>query len=434
MIREVHGVFDEDLPVLSDTVSPPVVRGAAPLAAAAGEGVSVDQMIAALAGPFADDAAMLAAAFDTAVLAFLSARRDLGLALQHDVLTSCRVFRVAGGRPDRGRARLRLLAFAAPGDLQMNMPIEFITEHLDVRLDILFVAPDQPLPPVVPDHDLAICVISDSDPDALMRLAPLLARWPRPVLNHPGRLADGRIEDLTRDGIARLFASEQGITAPATVCRTRDEILAALDGASTMAEMLPQGGWPVLVRPVGSHAGRLLERLHGADELLVYVRSLPAERFYLSRFIDYRDADGLYRKRRVALIQGEPFLCHMAISSHWMIHYLNAGMTESPTKRADEAAAMAEFDHGFARRHRRAFATLTARLGLDYVILDCAEAPDGSLLLFEVEMAAIIHLLDPVAMFPYKLPQMQRVFAAFDTMLRRAAGWPPAETVRRQAG
>ncbi len=419
-------MFDEDLPLLSDTLSPPLISGAAPFAAAIAAGATIEQLLGELSGPFDTVAAMLAAAFDTSVLAFLSARRDLGMALQHDVLTNCQLFRVRGGAHVEGGSRLRVLAIAAPGDLQMNMPIEFITENLDVRLDLLIVTPGQGIPAEIPDHDVAICIISDSDPDALMRLVPLLARWPRPVLNNPGHVAGGRIEDLTRDGIARLFETATDITAPATVCRTRDEVAAYLDEAGPITDLLPGGAWPLLVRPVGSHAGRLLELLGGADELSIYLHSLSHERFYLSRFVDYRDPDGLYRKRRVALIEGEAFLCHMAVSDHWMLHYVNAGMFESDVKRADEAAAMAEFDAGFGLRHRAAFASLTARLGLDYVILDCAEAPDGRLLLFEVEMAAIVHLLDPVDLFPYKEPQMRRVFAAFDAMLRRAAALVPA--------
>ena len=416
-------MFDESLPSLSATLAPPVIQGAAPLAEQVAEGVTVGCILARLSGPFADDDTMLAAAFDTSVLSFLSNRCDLGLALQRDVLASCALFRVAGGpgAEPSSAPQLRLLALAAPGDLQMNMPIEFITRHLNVRLDVLYMLPHQALPAVIPDHDVAICIISDSDPDALMRLVPLLARWPRPVLNDPGRVAGGRIEDLTRDGIARLFADAPDIMAPPTVWRSRGEIADFLASGAGIEALLPGGTWPLLVRPVGSHAGHLLERLDTPEELAVYLAALGAERFYLSAFVDYRDADGFYRKHRIALIGGAPFLCHMAVSDHWMIHYLNAGMADSDAKRADEAAAMANFDAGFVVQHQDAIAALQQRLGLDYVILDCAQAPDGRLLLFEVEMAAIIHLLDPVDRFAYKQPQMRRVFAAFDGLLHRAA-------------
>jgi hypothetical protein len=322
----------------------------------------------------------------------------------------------AGSRP------LRLLAFAAPGDLQMNMPIEFIVYHLNIRLDVLYVVPGRPLPAFVPDHDVAICVISDSDPDALMRLIPLLARWPRPVLNDPGRVAEGRIEDLTRDGIARLFADRLDIHVPRTVARSRQELTDFIACRERLSSIIPDIGWPLLVRPVGSHAGHLLERIDEEGELHAYLGSITSERFYISAFVDYRDPDGFYRKRRVAIIQGQPYLCHMGVSEHWMIHYLNAGMAESAAKRVDEERAMLEFEGGFARRHREAFAIVHERLGLDYVIVDCAEGPDGRLLLFEVEMAAIIHLLDIDPVFGYKRPQMRRIFDAFGSMIEQAAG------------
>jgi hypothetical protein len=46
------------------------------------------------------------------------------------------------------------------------------------------------------------------------------------------------------------------------------------------------------------------------------------------------------------------------------------------------------------------------------------------LLVFGVDVAAIIHLMDPPDVFPYKPAQMRRVFNAFDRMLRRRAGRP----------
>ena len=111
----------------------------------------------------------------------------------------------------------------------------------------------------------------------------------------------------------------------------------------------------------------------------------------------------------------------MAASSHWMVHYLNAGMAESAAKRAEEAAAMASFDTGFAHRHAQGLRALHDRLGLNYFAVDCAELPDGSLLIFEADVAMVIHDLDPEDLYPYKKPQMRKVFDAFEGFLRAAA-------------
>ncbi len=137
----------------------------------------------------------------------------------------------------------------------------------------------------------------------------------------------------------------------------------------------------------------------------------------ISRFVDYRAGDGRFRKYRIALINGRPFACHMAISDHWIIHYLNAGMTESEEKRAEEERFMTEFDAVFARRHEQALAAITERVGLDYVGIDCAETLDGQLLIFEIDNAMVVHAMDPVDLFPYKQPQMKKVFGAFRRML-----------------
>ena len=83
---------------------------------------------------------------------------------------------------------------------------------------------------------------------------------------------------------------------------------------------------------------------------------------------------------------------------------------------------MADFDTGFAVRHQRAFAAICSTIGLDYFSVDCAEAPDGSLLVFEADVAAIIHSMDDPAIYPYKPATMQRCYDGFAAMLKRRAG------------
>ena len=83
---------------------------------------------------------------------------------------------------------------------------------------------------------------------------------------------------------------------------------------------------------------------------------------------------------------------------------------------------MEGFDADFAVRHADAFSALHRRIGLDYFGIDCAELPDGRLLLFEADVAMIVHDLDPEELFPYKKPAMHRLFAAFQAELARTAG------------
>jgi hypothetical protein len=421
---------NEDIPALSDTLTPPTVHGTAELSGRAYAGTSPDTMLGWIgpsarsptAAPAAPGAGQL---FDASIIHQLGFRRTEGLCLQARALAQSRLFRVLG--KDIPGPALRVLAIYAPGDLMVNTPLDFITNELNVRLDLLFVCPDQPLPDTVPDHDVAVFCVSEADPPQLRRLRHLFANWPRPALNDPAFLSG-----LARDTLARSLATVPEIRGPTAVAVSRTELNEYLNGCGVIDGF---GGrdnlFPCLIRPSHSHAGAGLERLGAHADLSAYLKLSLEDSFFVTEFEDYANADGLYRKWRVAFIDRQPFLCHMAVSSHWMIHYLNAGMTESAAKRAMEQEAMATFDTGFARRHAAAFAALHQQLGFDYYSIDCSETRDGRLLVFEADTAAVIHLMDPPDLFPYKPPQMRRVFDAFGAMLHRRARlpWPvmPAE-------
>ena len=117
-----------------------------------------------------------------------------------------------------------------------------------------------------------------------------------------------------------------------------------------------------------------------------------------------------------------PFACHTAISSNWMVHSFDADMAISPSKQDEEAQFMKEFHTGFAEKHKAGLRSIYRLLGLDFIVLDCAETPDGSLPIFEVDTTAIVHALDDPELYPYKKPEMLKVFSAFRKMLVARAG------------
>ena len=81
---------------------------------------------------------------------------------------------------------------------------------------------------------------------------------------------------------------------------------------------------------------------------------------------------------------------------------------------------MRDFDIDFAIRHAPAFNALARKFGLDYFVIDCAEMPDGRLLLFEAQVAMIVHAMDTTGIFSYKQPTMQKLFTAFPIGARTA--------------
>lgn len=351
---------------------------------------------------------------DLAVILQFKQNRELALQVQGEALKLQKVYQLPFNGEQVG---LRVLALVAPGDLMSNTPIEVLLEGTDVLLNLLYVAPDLPFPAELPEHDLVFVAIGESDHNRLILefVASFIQQWPRPVLNAPDK-----IEALSRNAASALLGDAPGLVMPSTA-RIEKQTLAQLASAELrMTAVIADGDFPVIVRPVDSHAGQGLMKIDSAGDIDAYLQNRTEDEFYISRFVDYSGADGLFRKYRIVLIGGRPYVCHMALSRHWMVHYLNAEMTDKPENRAEEARFMANFDEDFARRHAAAFQAIYERAGLDYLGIDCGETADGALLIFEIDSNMIVHAMDPVDMFPYKQPQMHKVFSAFRAMLVNA--------------
>jgi hypothetical protein len=352
---------------------------------------------------------------DLSLIAQLLGDKPAGLAIQHEVLRSHQLFRspCAATKP-----RLRVLALAAATDMGSNTPIEFLLDDSDVELTTLYVTPEIELRASLPDHDIAIVIASDSEDcrDALRKIDRAASRWPRPLLNPP-RL----VSNLDRDKLHRVLDGIAGVEIPATRAVTREQLSQLPPPADAFHDIAADLAFPLIVRPRGSHAGAGLAKLDDHDAIKCYLDARPEPEFFVARFIDYSSDDDLFRKYRIVFIDGWPYACHMAIADRWDIWYLNAGMSVDTTKRIEEEIFMQTFDIGFARRHAVALTGIADRIGLDYFTVDCAETKSGSLLIFEADNTAIVHDMYPPDVFPYKAPQMRKVFNAFAAMLDRRA-------------
>ncbi len=372
------------------------------------------------------DATDANALLDLSIVLQLAGHRDLGLAVQKQALALSRVFRLP---PKSGDSTLSVLVVLNEGDLSENNVVELLLEAADVTLDLCYFASGDALRAVCDDgrHDVVFVAMSqyERNREVLARVGRALDDVAIPVLNDPRR-----IDGLSRDRIEAVLGRSDRFVVPATTRATRDDLRRAASGRDDAT--LLGFALPVLVRPIDSHKGIGLAKLDDAAALAAYLDERGETAFYVCPFIDYRSADGAFRKYRVVLIDGVPFLCHLAISSHWMVHYLSAGMVDSDDKRREEAACMASFASTFAVRHAEAFTHIATALGLDYVGLDCGELPDGRLIVFEADSSMTVHAMDPVAAFGYKQPNMRRLFDAFEALLhsRCVGSFTPAPTMR----
>lgn len=311
------------------------------------------------------------------------------------------------------KARLRVLMIKTPGDLMANTPLECILENQPVDLDVVYVTRQHLLPDTLPEHDLVFVAIAEAEAHVplLTELDRQLQDHPRPVLNRPAA-----IPALARDHASKLLSSIPNLYMPRVdACDRQDLALRRRQDAHPL---------PWIIRPQGSHAGQGLARIDSQQGLDDYLETHQGNRFFVAPYIDYADQDGLFRKYRIVMTDGQAWPCHMGISGHWMVHYPYPEMQQHPDRRVEEAAFMRGFREGFDQRHGSAMRAMQRCLGLDYLGFDCAEMPDGRLLVFELSNALVIHDMDRPDLFPYKHRNMQEVFAGVATMLLRHAIHP----------
>jgi len=389
--------------------------GFAHLTRQAFEGVDLHPLREHLLARIAEGTAQAGEGLDLSLIAQLMGEKEAGLVIQSEVLSFHQLFRTPAAAPKPG---LRVLALAADIDMGGNTPIEFLLEGSDIELLTLYVTKATGLPETLPEHDVAIVVASDSEEcrEALALIEKAAPNWPRPLLNRPELIGN-----LDRDKLFRLLAGIPGLDIPVTAHATRAQLSALAEGRIACAEITDDLYFPMIARPRGTHAGVGLAKLDDAAALAAYLAERQEQDFFVARFVNYASPDGLYRKIRLTMVDGKPYACHMAIADRWDIWYLNAYMAFSEEKRAEEAIFMKDFDHGFAARHRHALDEMSRRVGLDYFIVDCAENQNGELLVFEADNTAVVHNMDSPVVFPYKPPQMRKIFAAFTAMLSRHA-------------
>ena len=390
--------------------------GFANLTTMAFQGTDLRPLRDELMAKVADGTASAGDGLDLSLIAQLLGDKQTGLSIQAEVVAFHRLFRspCATQTP-----KLRVLALAAAIDMGGNTPIEFLLQESGIELLTLYVVPGIDMPFPLPAHDVAIVIASDSEEcrDALRMIDEILPTCQRPMLNPPRLVCN-----LDRDKLHHLLSGIEGLDMPATLCVTRAQLSEVATSDLSHSEFAAELQFPSIVRPRGSHAGVGLAKLEDAAAISRYLKARPEQEFFVSRFVDYASEDGLFRKYRLVFVEGRPYACHMAIAGQWDIWYLNARMSDSAAKRLEEETFMRTFDIGFANRHATALTGMVERIGLDYFTVDCAENKGGDLLIFEADNTAVVHNMDSPELFPYKPPQMRKIFDAFAAMLCARAG------------
>jgi len=379
------------------SVTEPAAQGRA--LAAAGR---LDEALLVLTAAVAarpDDVDLHLAIYETAQLA----RRD-ELALRHQREAIARA--PVQSAPASVREDYALLVPTMPGLWVSNTPVELLFDQSRVTIHRWYVDPDGDVPPL-PHYDAVFTAIGESAAALpyLHATERFLADRSAPVVNRPAQIAR-----LGRTALAATFAGARRCRVPAAKLVSR----AAYEAAAPAEAHV--------VRPRDTHGGNGLTLVASDQERRAFLAAFGAEELYVAPFIDYRSADGYFRKYRIVFVGGEPYPFHLAISPRWMVHYYNAPMDEHAWMRDEEHRFLARMEDVFSGDLHEALREAAALLPLDYVGIDCAIDREGKLLIFEADSAIIVHLLDDPALYGYKARYVPRILSALDALVRRTLG------------
>jgi hypothetical protein len=261
----------------------------------------------------------------------------------------------------------------------------------------------------LPRHVLVVNLIGDADAcgPALDCAQHLLAHTQAPVINTPARVrVTGRAEN------ARRLRHIPGVIAP---------FIESV--ASRALRERPDLRYPVLLRRPGFHTGRHFSYVEDRERLMQSVDELAADELLLIQYLDARGPDGMARKYRVMFVDGDLFPLHLAISSHWKVHYFSADMAENVSFRHEEERFLNDMPSVLGPKAMRALQDVCVTLGLEYAGIDFALSADGSILLFEANATMVVFPPNPDPVWDYRRQAIDTVLnAATNMLLKRARG------------
>jgi tetratricopeptide (TPR) repeat protein len=308
-------------------------------------------------------------------------------------------------------AEFRVLALYAP--FGGNTPTDYLFKNAAYDTDTLALFGSDGYDAEAFGQGVAVVVNLISDVDQAARMLPeaalLVDDLGKPTVNHPRDILR-----TARDAVAALLAGLPGCRIPAVLRQKAGTVLAADDVLAALPSTTA-----ILARPVGTHGGDDFERIEGAAELGTYLAQPAETDRYFIEYVDYRSADGYFRKYRFIFVDHQILPYHLAIANGWKVHHVNTDMANQAWMQQEEAAFLTDPAAVFDAGHYRALEQIRRRVGLDYFGIDCALDAGGNLVVFEVNASMLVH--GDNREFPYKDPAVHRIKAAFDAMLAKRA-------------
>jgi len=296
-----------------------------------------------------------------------------------------------------------------------HFDVGIFLSRLNINLDRLFISDCQSCHAAlenVGEYDLLINVMADPEitRKPLQQLQDALdnSKTKLPgVINLPKQVLSTNREDVYE----QLHALEHVVMATTWQLRVEADEDKARQQFSDIAT-------PFLLRPLGSSTGVGLEKIEHIAESSGILGGLIDTALNICPFIDFKSADGHYRKYRVFVINGEIFPEHCVVSDHWNVHSSSRFqlMQYSQQFRAEEQDFVLDIKQVLKPQHISAIKKIAELLKLDYFGIDFSFTDTGELLVFEANSGMRVNP-DYLADFPYLQAPIVAIISAFQKLI-----------------
>ncbi len=142
---------------------------------------------------------------------------------------------------------------------------------------------------------------------------------------------------------------------------------------------------PVIFRVTGEHGGvgtAIINELEN-DEVF-YQFALDGREYYITQYVDYK-TNNVYKKYRLAVVDGKVYIRHVLFDKFWMVHVSSREFMEHNIGyKQEELKILNSFDTYLKPHIENQIKQIHSRLGLDYFGIDCYIDDNFDILIFEI--------------------------------------------------
>ena len=260
----------------------------------------------------------------------------------------------------------------------------------------------------LPEHQIIFNAIGDAElcKNAFLPALKLAEKTTAPIINHPAK-----VMVTSRAGNAERMKHIPGLVTPKIM---------SLPRADVNLEGITRHGFkfPLLLRRLGFHGGAFFEKANNALELALKLDTIQGDEITVIEYIDYRSADGNFRKYRAMMIGGELYPLHLAISSsNWKVHYYSADMEDSAVNRTEDKAFLDDMPKVLGPKVMATLKQIQETHGLDYAGIDFGVNQDGDVVLFETNATMVIVVPGDDPKWNFRRAPVRRIQDAAQNML-----------------